>query len=138
MDIRLFTLAQCLSATVLGKRRHDADLQDISAGEVWLQFRRTWWGDPGKKVDAFRERTSSSFFLHIEQEEVRMSFKLHYDYLFVREEYLLFAKRCRNLRPDTTFLGCLILGQPGIGPLTHTVGHTPTSFLTDDHVSLWL
>ena len=121
------------SATVLGKRRQpDVDL-NIPAGEVWLKFRQNWWGDPQGTLAAVRKRSSSDQFLHIDHAEVRRSFKLDYDDLLVREEYLLFADRCLYMR-DTDCMGCLILGQPGIGPLTHT----PTSFLTNDHVSFLL
>jgi hypothetical protein len=64
--------------------------------------------------------------LHLEHVEVGQSLKFLYSDLFVREEYLLFSERCRNMRQHRDFLGCLILGQPGIG----TLSHTPTLFLT--------
>ena len=122
------------SATVLSKRRHFGVDLHIPAGEVWLRFRQTWWGDPRKDVAAVRKHSSSSHFLHIDHAEVRQSLNLYYDDFLVREEYLLFAERCWDMRERSDRMGCLILGQEGIGPLIHT----PTSFLTNDHVSFLL
>jgi hypothetical protein len=102
------------------------------AAESWRNFRRTWWGDPQGHVAAFRNHTSLNPFLCVDHKAVTKSFKFWHDDLFVREEYLFFAERCRNAR-DTENLGCLILGQPGIGTLTRT----PTSFLTYDYVSFF-
>ena len=72
-------LTVSFSATVLGKRRQSGVDLDISAGEVWLQFRQTWWGDPRGKVAAVRNHSSSGQFLHINHAEVRQSLKLDYD-----------------------------------------------------------
>ena len=125
-------LTVSFAATILGKRRQ-SDL-DLNIGEDWIQFRQTWWGDPRKALADVHKHSSSGHFLHIDHEEVRQTFDLQYGDLLVRKEYLLFAERCLNMRKRTVRMGCLILGQRGIGPLTHT----PTSFLTNDHVSFLL
>jgi hypothetical protein len=103
-----------------------------AAAEFWHKFRRTWWGDPQGHVTALRSPSPPSRFLCVDDKKVTRSFKLFQSDLFVREEYHLFAERCRVAREDMEKLGCLILGQPGIGTLTRL----PTSFLTYDHVSI--
>ncbi|KAH9978501.1 hypothetical protein BJV74DRAFT_136024 [Russula compacta] len=95
------------------KRKREPDYTPAKA--FWNQFRQTWWGDPRGQVRAFRDRNAPSHFLHVEHVEARASFNLDHSDLFVCEEYLLLAERCRNVRRDTNCLGCLILGQPGVG-----------------------
>jgi hypothetical protein len=119
-------------APVLGKRSRSSDPR-IPAKESWHNFRRTWWGDPQGHVAALRNHTSPSRFLCVDHKDVTKSFNFWHDDLFVREEYLFFAERCRKAREHTRGLGCLILGQSGIGTLTRT----PTSFLTYDYVSFF-
>lgn len=112
-----------VSSKVKGKRRAgqaadippDTSVRWTKANEDWLGLWKSWWGS--SLFIQTPKKPAAQRILYIEQTFVRLGMRMEepLGYLLMRDEYLLFSQRIRNARAVDNILGCLLLGQPGIG-----------------------